>query len=767
MAGATNTTLGTIKLAGDFIGGHAEAPALRPSGVKADTYNITDKIYVDAQGRITWAKQLPEDFEWPEASKTTDGVVQIGKLYALDNNSIDINTSTSVISINTASSSNSGVVKIGQNLSKDSQTGKTDVIIPFASTTQYGNIKTSTGINLSNDSVISLDMSNHIYPTATITSSGFAKITAGDKLTISDGILSAPLNKATPNSFGFVRPGGNLYLAPELTADVADSVFCGLIKPNTDYFNISNGEINFKTTSKTNYGLVGGAGTNIDITDGLMTCDAVVTGITVASSTVFGGIKLGSGFSTTAGILKIADATYTEKGIFSGGTGTKIIDGNISLDIPIATLNSVGAIKPGNGLITDTNSVLTINSSTFGNNATTSTAGVVKIGSSAFQMSNGVLSCTVFEASTVNRGGVVVGHGLTVSNGVVYPDFNTNICSENSYGYVQGGDGFSITDGTISTTRAATSSVFGLVKLSQAVISSYIGLDITDGTLSALTAKSNIAGILYPNDPSLSLTDYYASGFAALSIVPASASVYGILKAPAYSTSVYSSIHVDASGFLNISPSTTIIDYNNGMQLIYKPGLVKIGSGMSVNENGSTIVSNQQQFLRTDVRNSINSYNMLFGETLDKYDPTLLILASAAQNRYALPISGSDKSIYFIDLGNSSGASAYNINGSVSLGIPPFVPAQVTKSSKFYMVIKHSGASGKFGWDGGTYDTLANCWRPAGSSYHFKMTFRDGLTLASVGQTDAPVDGYSIWECYTSVIANNQTYYDFRKIFTN
>jgi len=94
MALATNTTIGTIYLNGDFhTSNDALAPELTATGVVAGIYNFPD-IVVDIKGRTLYLREATVD-DVPCATNTSCGVVKVGGTLNVDvNGKVDMNIAT-------------------------------------------------------------------------------------------------------------------------------------------------------------------------------------------------------------------------------------------------------------------------------------------------------------------------------------------------------------------------------------------------------------------------------------------------------------------------------------------------------------------------------------------------------------------------------------------------------------------------------------------------------------------------------------------------
>lgn len=571
MAGATNTTLGTIKLAGDFIGGHAEAPALRPSGVKADTYNITDKVYVDAQGRITWAKQLPEDFEWPEGSKTEAGIVQIGVLPE-GNKSIDVN-SNSVISINKATTSDAGVAKLGNGLAKNVGSGATDIVVPDASTSVFGYARPdNNSMQVNNDGVISIDGSwviNQVGPATTTTTGG---VKVGEYFAIDGaGDLSVAVPNASTSVKGLMEIGtglthdGAVISVPEATSTVK-----GVFKPIQPNFFI-DGDFNklyLHNCASPYYGNpeglaglvagVSGASMSIDWPTATISCNYNFDDFIVEASTSDKGkAQIGDNIDVNSGVISLPDPTDTIYG-------------------PVKVTGRAFKVDGTGRLYWDTEYYA---NATYG--------GHVRPDGITIKFSdepNAVISFDPVDtpvASDSAKGIVQVGSGFNLSSGVI----SIPNATDTTLGTISPGLGFKIDNGTIAVDYAnmphASSSVAGLV----ATDYTSQGLNLAvDGTLSGRIADVN-CGLMYAdNSTFVKLID----GTLSYVVSPASSSYHGTVKL--------------GGGLGEDFDLTVSEDFNNYGKIVakgaarwtttsvrYVGGLVKIGTGFTYNSTTGEI----------------------------------------------------------------------------------------------------------------------------------------------------------------------------------
>lgn len=112
-------------------------------------------------------------------------------------------------------------------------------------------------------------------------------------------------------------------------------------------------------------------------------------------------------------------ATTTSLGVVQIGSGINVSPaGVISVAQAIATTSSLGSVQIGSGLFVTPGGVISVDSSSLAV-ATTTTVGVVKIGSGISVAPDGTISVssTLPIATTTTLGGIVVGSGLSITSG--------------------------------------------------------------------------------------------------------------------------------------------------------------------------------------------------------------------------------------------------------------------------------------------------------------------------------------------------------------
>lgn len=297
MAAATNSTLGTICLAGD-LAGTSSVPELAATGVKAKAYDSVSKIHVDSKGRIQWCggANFATDIEpsIPQAASGTAGVFRIGP---------NINVNSGTISVNIASEDLSGIFKVGNNLEINQSTGALDVVLPTASASQKGVFQVGSGFAIS-AGVLSRDGADRNTST---TVKGVAKI--GSNFNIDSGTLSVPSASTSVAGVAIVDPT-QLYL------DTASNV----LYPHACHSQL--------------WGMVNGFSSDFSISDGVLSYTSPYSSV-VASASTLGMVKIGTGlYMSGDNALTVAqDASTSTKGFIEANTGFSVSSGVLSAGI--------------------------------------------------------------------------------------------------------------------------------------------------------------------------------------------------------------------------------------------------------------------------------------------------------------------------------------------------------------------------------------------------------------------------------------------------
>ena len=195
-----------------------------------------------------------------------------------------------------------------------------------------------------------------------------------------------------------------------------------------------------------------GAGTFCEGNDARLTAYTLPT----ASGTVLGGIKVGTNLSITDGVLSASDQTYTlptasanTLGGVKVGSGLAINGQSVlSLSLPIATANALGGIRIGSRLDIDAQGVLSASDQSYTlPTASGSVLGGIKIGSNLTIDNDGILSAddqtshthsyadavhshTIATASSSVLGGIKVGTSLSIDSNGVLSVSNTSVASK-------------------------------------------------------------------------------------------------------------------------------------------------------------------------------------------------------------------------------------------------------------------------------------------------------------------------------------------------
>lgn len=298
MAAATNSTLGTVALAGD-LAGTATTPELAPTGVKAGSYTSVLKMHVDSKGRIQWCggANYTADLEQaiPLASVSAPGVFRVGP---------NINISSGTISVNPATTSQAGICKVGNNLEINQSTGAMDIVVPAASASQKGTVQVGSGFDISGG-ILSRDGAGR---DASASVKGIVKV--GSNISYSSGTISIPFASETEAGVAPID-NSNFYKDP-----VTQTLYPHGAHPAL-------------------YGMVFGWSNDFALDgDGKLTYTSPYTS-TIASASTLGMVKIGTGlFMNGDDALTVAeDASSSTKGLVEVGTGFSVSSGVLSADI--------------------------------------------------------------------------------------------------------------------------------------------------------------------------------------------------------------------------------------------------------------------------------------------------------------------------------------------------------------------------------------------------------------------------------------------------
>ena len=201
-----------------------------------------------------------------------------------------------------------------------------------------------------------------------------------------------------------------------------------------DYSNLTNIPSTFMPPVATTT-VLGGVkiGSNINVTaDGIISVTFPASYVLpAATSSVLGGVKVGSGIVVDAsGTISVTpyilpQATATVLGGVMIGSGVNIANGVISVTpytLPVATSSVLGGVKQGTNVTISGDGTISVAAPYSLPVATSSVLGGVKIGSNVIVDASGTVS--IATATTSVFGVVKVGSGLSVSSGVVSTSFS-------------------------------------------------------------------------------------------------------------------------------------------------------------------------------------------------------------------------------------------------------------------------------------------------------------------------------------------------------
>ena len=300
------------------------------------------------------------------------------------------------------------------------------------------------------------------------------------------------------------------------------SCLTGFVEMDTPVDGLSQCEIYVKDGSLTDAGVVQ-IGSGITVEDGVISTDIGL--LTPATTSVLGGV-----------IVPVSSNVEVD------------VAGNIS--VPIATSSTLGVVKVGSGLSVDGSGVLSFSSASLPV-ATETVLGCVKEGSGVTIQIDGTIdvdSTTFPTATTLVKGVVQVGSNINVSSGVIsVADATTGV-----KGVVQVGSNIGVTSGVISVADATTS-VKGVVQIGTGT-----GLSVSGGVLSGADATTAAKGVVQIGTGSgLSVSSGTLSG------VTATTSVKGVVQ-------VGTNIGV-TSGVISVADATTGVK-----------GVVQVGTNIGV-----------------------------------------------------------------------------------------------------------------------------------------------------------------------------------------
>jgi len=554
-----------------------------------------------------------------------------------------------------------GVVKIGDGLSITEEGLLTadaqDFTLTPASADSLGGVKIGSGLSIDANGVLSADAQDFTLTAATADSLGGVKV--GSRLSIdSNGVLSADaLQSASTSRLGGVVVESDANIArtieryfPSVTADSEILPVLSSIPA---------------ATRESIGGVIIGNGLSIT-EDGLLSADAQNFTLTAATAESLGGIKVGNSLTITNGVLNynLPNASTVTKGgvvyaadndiantierYFPSVTAdTEIIPALTS--IPVATAESLGGVKIGNGLSITEDGLLSADAQNFTlTPATRDSLGGVKIGARLSIDSLGVLSAdtvqtyTLTAATSDSLGGVFVESDENISRTIqkYFPTVSADeiipvltsipVATNESLGGVIIGDGLTISENGILSAEAQTFTLTPATHDSLGGIKVGDGLSITGGgvltalaqdfTLTAATTSS-LGGVKIESDENVAtmIENYFPSDWefvpALTSIPPAtheslggvivgdglSITDGGLLTVDSVAPYTLPAASADSLGGVKIGTSLTfvnsVLDYNLPVASSTTRGGIKIGRGLTM--TGEILSADAQDFTLT------------------------------------------------------------------------------------------------------------------------------------------------------------------------
>ena len=323
-----------------------------------------------------------------------------------------------------------GGVIVGDNLTVDA-TGKISThapyVLPKSDTNTLGGVKVGATLDVADDGTLNV-------PHATAERAGVIK--AGDNINIgADGTINGipyELPVATETTMGGVKIGNNVQALADgtISVPIASEQTAGVVKAGENVTIDTDGTISTpvyelpKATALRLGGVKVGRGLSVD-SEGLLVSSAVTV---AASTTTLGGVIVGDNLTVDAAGKISTHAPYILPKSDKNTLGGVIVGDNLTVDaagkisthapyvLPKSDTNTLGGVKIGATLDVADDGTLNVP------HATAERAGVVKAGDNINIGADGTINGIPYElpvASATTLGGVKVGSGLTISNGVL------------------------------------------------------------------------------------------------------------------------------------------------------------------------------------------------------------------------------------------------------------------------------------------------------------------------------------------------------------
>jgi hypothetical protein len=326
---------------------------------------------------------VPSVYELPKATTSTLGGIIIGTNLSVDINGV----------LNASTISGSGVAlptDAAGYLINNGSGGLNWTNLPNASTTVAGIVKVGTGLTVTNG-VLNASASGG-GTTLPAKSAGFLKSDSAGTLT-----WSALSTVATSGSYNDLS--GKPILATVATSgsytDLSGKPILATVATSGSYTDLSSKPTTFAppiASSSVLGGIKIGTGLSIDSLTGVVTASGGGSGsytLPTATTSVKGGVKVdGSTITIASEVIKAATATASSLGVVSIGTGLSV-DSAGAATLKIASGTALGGIKIGDGLsIAPSTGVTTVDV------ASTTKAGIVKVGTNLSVDNDGFLNAT-------------------------------------------------------------------------------------------------------------------------------------------------------------------------------------------------------------------------------------------------------------------------------------------------------------------------------------------------------------------------------------
>jgi hypothetical protein len=279
-----------------------------------------------------------------------------------------------------------------------------------------------------------------------------------------DSIIS--INEATSLDAGVVKVGNGFAIdGCVLSVDfgIASSTNLGLVQIPL------NQEITIDGTGFIDVKLADNVGTkgvlSVNEKKGLTIASGELTFNSPSATSALGLVAIQSGSAIdldVGGDIDLIPASTSEFGIVRPSGDLSVSSGTLSLALPIATSSTTGKAKPSSTVSIDSGTGVmdvVINPATT-SPATTSTKGVVHVGSGFAITGGGLLSVVLDDATTSTKGSVQIGDNINVSSGII----SVADADGSTKGVVIGGDGVDVTAGVV-TLVPATNTTFGGIKV--------------------------------------------------------------------------------------------------------------------------------------------------------------------------------------------------------------------------------------------------------------------------------------------------------------